>query len=310
MSDAEGRSRSWRPDWPCSVSMGVAPYRHGGADPTFRRLTDGSIAWARHTPTGPGTLRVVSRPAEGVIEAQAWGSGAEWLLDRLPRLLGADDDTSGFEPPPGVIADAWRRHRNWRVGASDAVFESLLPAIIEQKVTGQEAFAGYKNLVWRFGTPAPGPEDLRVRLAPDAEAVRRIPSWEWLKLPVDQGRSTPLLRAAGVASSLERALGNGPDALDRALQSVPGIGRWTSAEVRSRALGDADAVSFGDYHVAKDVGWALVGREVDDDELETLLEPFRPHRLRVQGLVALAGLGRPRRGPRMAPRRHLPGGYQ
>ena len=272
------------------------------------RLADGSIAMARHTPTGPGTLLVRSRASEAVVEAEAWGSGADWLLEQLPRLLGADDDVSGFDPPAGAIAEAWRRHRHWRIGASDTVFETLLPAIIEQKVTGQEAFAGYRNLVRRFGAPAPGPVNLR--LAPDAPTVRQIPSWEWLKLPVDQGRSRPLLKAAGVASSLERALAGGSETLDRALQSLPGIGRWTSAEVRSRVLGDADAVSFGDYHVAKDVGWALVGREVDDDELEVLLEPYRPHRLRIQGLVALAGLGRPRRGPRMAPRRHLPRGYQ
>ena len=290
--------------------MNLAPYRHGGGDPTFSRLADGSIALARRTPVGAGTLQIRVRASEAMVEAQAWGSGADWLLDRLPRLLGADDDTTGFEPPTGALTEAWRRHQHWRIGASDTVFESLLPAIIEQKVTGQEAFAGYRNLVRRFGAPAPGPAHLRLRLAPDADAVRRVSSWEWLRLPVDQGRSKPLLRAAGVASSLERALAAGPDALDRALQALPGIGRWTSAEVRSRALGDADAVSFGDYHVAKDVGWALVGREVDDEELEVLLEPYRPHRLRVQALVALAGLGRPRRGPRMAPRRHLPGGYQ
>lgn len=309
MSEAEGRTRSWRPDWPCAVAANLAPYRHGGGDPTFARVADGSIVMARNTPEGAGTLAVRALPAEGLVEGQAWGDGAEWLLDRLPRLLGADDDVSGFEPPAGLV-DAWRRNGNWRIGAADTVWDHLLPAIIEQKVTGQEAFAGYRNLVRRFGSPAPGPAHFRLRVAPDAQAVRRIPSWEWLKLPIDQGRSRPVLNAAGVASSLERALAGGAEVLDAALRSVPGIGRWTSAEVRSRALGDSDAVSFGDYHVAKDIGWALIGREVDDDELEVLLEPYRPHRLRIQGLVALARLGRPRRGPRMAPRRHLPGGYQ
>lgn len=304
------RSRIWRPSWPCPVGRNLAQFRHGGGDPTFRRTEDGALALARLTPQGAGTLRLTTRTAEGVVEGQAWGDGGEWLLERLPRLLGADDDAAGFDPRHPVIAEAWRRHQHWRIGASDLVFDSLMPAIIEQKVTGQEAFTAYRRLVRRFGSPAPGPEGLGLMLAPDAAVVREIPSWEWLRLPVDQGRSAPLVRAAGVASSLERAAGAGTEALDRALRSLRGIGRWTSAEVRSRALGDADAVSFDDYHVAKDVGWALVGRAIDDDELEEVLEPYRPHRLRVQGLVALAGLGRPRRGPRMAPRRHLPGGYQ
>jgi hypothetical protein len=37
-----------------------------------------------------------------------------------------------------------------------------------------------------------------------------------------------------------------------------------------------------------------------------LLEPDRPHRYRVQHIVTTRLPGRPRRGPRMAPRRHLP----
>jgi 3-methyladenine DNA glycosylase/8-oxoguanine DNA glycosylase len=86
------------------------------------------------------------------------------------------------------------------------------------------------------------------------------------------------------------------------------VGIWTSAEVRSRAHGDADAVSFGDFHVAKDIGWALTGEPVDDAGLAVLLEPFRPHRLRVQALVGMHASRRPRRGPRMALPTHYPGG--
>jgi hypothetical protein len=37
-----------------------------------------------------------------------------------------------------------------------------------------------------------------------------------------------------------------------------------------------------------------------------LVEPYRPHRYRVQRLLELAGVAAPRRGPRMPPRRHLP----
>jgi 3-methyladenine DNA glycosylase/8-oxoguanine DNA glycosylase len=115
-----------------------------------------------------------------------------------------------------------------------------------------------------------------------------------------------VVRAAQVAAALERTVDLPHQEADRRLRSLPGVGVWTSAEVRFRAHGDADAVSFGDYHVAKDIGWALTGTPVDDDALAELLEPYRPHRHRVQRLVGLAGLHRPRRGPRMAPRRHLP----
>jgi 3-methyladenine DNA glycosylase/8-oxoguanine DNA glycosylase len=225
----------------------------------------------------------------------------------VPALLGADDDPSGFEPHHQILADVWRHHRDWRIGRSGLVMEALVPAIIEQKVTGQEAFAGFRNLVHRWGTRAPGPgHDLGVWVQPDPETLRTIPSWEWLRLHIDPARSKAVVMAARVAHAIERTVTMPPDEADRALQSLPGIGRWTSAEVRQRAMGDPDAVSFGDYHVAKDIGWALTGAAFDDDELEEFLEPYRPHRGRVQHLVNLAGLPRPRLGPRMAPRTHLP----
>jgi 3-methyladenine DNA glycosylase/8-oxoguanine DNA glycosylase len=105
---------------------------------------------------------------------------------------------------------------------------------------------------------------------------------------------------------LERTLRVDHAEADRRLRSVPGIGVWTSAEVRQRAHGDPDAVSFGDFHVARSVTFALTGVEGDDDAMAELLEPWRGHRFRVQRLLELALRGHPRHGPRMAPRTHLP----
>ena len=133
-----------------------------------------------------------------------------------------------------------------------------------------------------------------------------MPSWEWLKLHIDGARSRPIMHAARVATALERAGKEGPVEFDRRLRTLPGIGVLTSAETRSRALGDADSVSFGDYHVAKNVGFVLAGEPVDDEGMAVLLAPYAGHRHRVQRLIELAGLHRPRHGPRMAPRRHLP----
>jgi 3-methyladenine DNA glycosylase/8-oxoguanine DNA glycosylase len=185
--------------------------------------------------------------------------------------------------------------------------EALVPAIIEQKVTGQEAFAGFRRLVRRYGEPAPGPgSEMGLFVQPTPEAIRTIPSWEWLHLHIDPARSRALVRVAAVADSLERLASIPGAKADRRLRSLPGVGVWTSAEVRQRALGDADAVSFGDYHVAPDVGWAVRGTPMDDEELEEFLEPWRPHRGRAAALIMMAGPRRPRRGPRMAPRTHLP----
>ena len=245
------------------------------------------------------------------MTGEAWGDGADWALEQLPRMLGADDDPSGFVPPP-QLTQAWRRHRHWRVGATDLVMESLVPAIIEQKVTGMEALGAFRVMVHRFGERAPGRRASRSRwcgsgCSPRPRSCGPSRPGSGSRLPVDGARSRPIQHAARVATSLERAGRETPVEFDRRLRTLPGIGVWTSAETRFRALGDADAVSFGDYHIAANVGYVLTGKPVDDAGMAELLEPYAGHRHRVQRLVELAGLSRPRRGPRMAPRTHLPG---
>ena len=87
---------------------------------------------------------------------------------------------------------------------SGLVVQALVPSIIEQKVTGKEAFAGYRRLVRRFGEPAPGPgEDLGLVVPPDPRGWAAIPSWEWLAAGVDPGRSRTVVRAVGHAGRLE-----------------------------------------------------------------------------------------------------------
>jgi 3-methyladenine DNA glycosylase/8-oxoguanine DNA glycosylase len=299
-------SRTWRPGRPLSVGATTSIFRHGRGDPAFQ-LDPGGVVWRTcRTPDGPATMRLGPRPADAEVEALAWGPGAGWVLDGLPRLLGAEDDPSGFEPLHEPVREAWRRHPGWRVPTSGLVLESLAAAAVEQLVTGQEAFRGWRLLLQRHGEVAPGPGAERgMRVTPSAEQWRALPSWEWLRAGVDPKRSKVIVRAAGVAGRLEATVGQpGPEA-ERILRTLPGVGVWTAAEVRQRAHGDADAVSFGDYHVAKDIGWALVGEPLDDEGLAELLEPYRPHRYRVQRLLELVGGHRPRRGPRMAPRTHL-----
>jgi len=259
------------------------------------------------TPAGTATLTVSDLGTDGLVHCRAWGDGAQWALDHVPALLGALDEPPSRLHAHRVVDEAVRRAPHWRLSRTDLVLESLVPSIIEQKVTGQDAFASFRRLVRRHGEPAPGPGEARdLWVQPAARTLALVPSWEWLALGVDGGRSAPVVRAASVAGSLERKGAAGPVELDRALCSIPRIGRWTSAEVRARVLGDPDAVSFGDYHLALDIGYAVRGEGFTDDEMEEFLEPWRGQRGRVVSLVRRLAGSRPRHGPRMAPRTHLP----
>lgn len=283
--------------------------QRGAHDPTHRRLGSGWLRAAR-TPEGPVLLRV-SATADGV-QGRAWGAGAEWALDRLPSLFGADDDPTTFRPDHPVLAAAVHQFPALRLGSTGLVFEALAPSVIEQKVTGLEAYGTFRRLVTRYGEAAPGPAQqpgsaaYGMRLPPDPRTWATIPSWQFLRLGLESTRSRTLVGAARRGTALERLADKPAVDADRGLRSLPGIGVWTSAEVRQRTHGDADAWSIGDYHVAKDITWALTGEVLDDDACTEILEPYRGHRYRVQVLLGLMGLRRPRRAPRMSLPTHTP----
>ncbi len=295
--DAAG---AWQPPFVLDVPRTLGVHAHGRGDPAYRVAADNSIWRTSQTPDGPATLRVLPvHAAAPVVCAETWGPGASWLLGALPGALGADDDRAGFAPAHPVLRELCSRFPGVRVGRTGRVFEALVPAVLEQKVVGLEAWRAWRYLLLRFGAPAPGPAPAGMRVPPSAATWRRIPSWEWHRAGVEGVRARTIIGAAGVAGRLEEIATMNPAGADRRLRSLPGIGVWTSAEVRQRACGDADAVSVGDYHLPARVGWALAGRVVDDAGMLELLAPYPGHRHRAARLVELSGLAPPRRGPRM-----------
>ena len=283
---------------PVSPGHTLAPHRRGPRDPCFQ-IVDGVIWRTSLQRSGPVTARI-SRAAADAVHCQAWGEGAEEFVGNLPALLGADDGAADFQPTDSTVARAHRRVPHLRLGRTGRVLEALIPAILEQRVQGVDAFGSWRMLVTAHGTPAPGPAPAGMRVPPSADAWRRIPSWEFHRANVDPGRARTLVGCAQRAEALERVCARPPVDARRMLTSLPGVGIWTAAETAQRALGDADALSVGDYHLATMIGWPLLGHPIDDPAMEDLLEPMRPHRYRAVRLLEVSGLAYlPRRGPRL-----------
>src|SRR5581483_10779065 len=221
-----------------------------------------------------------------------------WLVDRVPRLLGSDDDPAGFVPQHEAIARSARSSPHLRLGATGRVLEVLVPAILEQRVTGSEAHRSWRELLRRFGSPAPGPAPTGMRVVPAPSVWRRIPSWEWHRAGVDPGRARTVVAATTVAHRLEESLDLPREERLRRLRAIPGVGRWTAAEVAQRAWGDPDEPSVGDFHIPALVGWALAGRPVDDAGMLELLADYPGHRHRAVRLIELSGVRKPAFGPR------------
>jgi 3-methyladenine DNA glycosylase/8-oxoguanine DNA glycosylase len=298
-------STVWRPQLPVDVVRTLAPLRRGMGDPTHRLTDDGALWRVSAMPAGPVTYRLRQRSLLEV-HCTAWGPGAEQLVAGLPDLLGARDTGAGFAPGHPLLADTAARVPGLRVPRTGRVVEALVPAVLEQKVTGRQARASFRRLVLRYGAPAPGPAPPGMRVPPPAEVWRRVPSWEWHRAGVEPQRSRAVCEAMRVADRLEETVGMAPADAARRLSAVPGVGAWTVAEVAQRALGDTDALSVGDYHLSGLVGWALAGRPLDDAGMVALLEPWRPHRYRVVRLIECSGVGQPRFGPRLTVQDHRP----
>jgi 3-methyladenine DNA glycosylase/8-oxoguanine DNA glycosylase len=135
---------------------------------------------------------------------------------------------------------------------------------------------------------------------PPAKVLADTPTWVFHRANVERKRADTIRRACAYAARLEETVAMAPADARRRLTALPGIGAWTAAEVAMVALGDADAVSLGDYHLPHQVSWALAGEPRGDDaRMLELLEPWRGHRGRVLRLIGAGAGAAPRYGPRM-----------
>lgn len=276
----------------------LAPLAHGMGDLTIH-LEAGRVRWTTRTRDGPCAIEL--QQAGSTLRAVAFGDGADRVLADIPRILGLMDEPLSIPDTHPLVTRLARRYPGIRIPRSGAVVASLVPAILEQKVIGAEAARAWRALVRVYGEAAPGPLGWGLRLGPSADTLAAVPYYDYHPFGVERRRADLIRAVASRAAWFEAIADMSFDDARARLMSVPGIGPWTAAEVAVRALGDPDAVSVGDFHLAHQVTFALVGepRGTDERMLE-LLEPYRGQRARVMRLIELGGPRPPRRGPRLA----------
>ncbi|MGI9621497.1 MAG: DNA-3-methyladenine glycosylase family protein [Acidimicrobiales bacterium] len=273
----------------------LAPLQSGPGDPTSARYDETS--WkALGTRAGPATVAArQTGPSE--VSFWSWGAGSDVALANVDGWLGLDDTLEEFDPSPHPAVERIAlRRRGVRMGRFGLVFERLVPTILGQLVIAAEAKRSYMRLVARHGSKAPGP--LALRVAPAAATLSELGSQDFHEFGVERKRAETIRRAARVGDRLDACADSELESAYTLLQSIRGIGPWTAASVGRVCFGDPDAVIVGDYNLPHTVGWALAGkRRSTDEEMLELLEPFRPHRGRVQAMLK-GGDKAPRRGPK------------
>ncbi len=262
----------------------LAPLRVGVSDPCWRVEPSGSWWWATRTPAGPVTARLL--PGDGEVGVEAWGEGIEWLVPRLPLVIGGTDRRA-LEGASDLVVTLAERFPGFRVAGHLRVADAAVEAICRRGVSGFEAARSWALMVDAMGDDAPGPGGLRLPPAP-----RRLASCDPYDLHVlglEHGRADEVRRVGSHASRLEVDLRDGGAEALAHLGGIAGIGADVVEHTRSVALGDADAAPVIDaHHTAAVVRTLWSGTGDGPRDLPGLMAPHAPHRGRLVRLIALA----------------------
>ena len=163
-------------------------------DPARQRVAPGERLGLA---AGPATVALTqdgeSDPGRGV------GTGCRRALDGVPALLGLDADADEIPSGHPLVAQLARRFPGVRIPRSGAVLDALVPAILEQKVTGEAARRAWPGLIRVYGEARAGTG----RVAPPSPARPVGPGRPpLLRLPPVRGRAAagrphPAGRVAG-----------------------------------------------------------------------------------------------------------------
>jgi len=288
---------------------------HLGRGAVARRADDGSVWRAEDGPEGP--LLLMAAQNHEHFTMRAWApADSGWdrtsVRDMAQGWAGFADSADGIahllDDHP-LLSRVARRFALMRLSRLPNVQEAIGRGVIGQLVQVAEANRSTAQLTRHAGSPI-GP----LHAWPTTARLATMPVYEFHRHCGLSQRSARAIAAATMMDAPLRRHAAASDwgAFDARLRSIPGIGVWTSGEARA-ALGDPDAVSFGDYHLPRVVGNLLGGDEPEggwnDSHLEALLEPFRPHRARVirlllSGVMNSAVRGSGRRAPHAAVSAH------
>ena len=266
-------------------------------DPTVR-VTEGHVIRVTIGPTGT-LVSDLRELADGSIEHTDFRDSTTTRIDNHP-LFGDSDTGHDLIPVHPRVAGAMSRFGDFRIACTGTPYHDLLPAVLAQRVTAREATGQWRQLCQRWGEKV-SHSGMVLFSPPAPDVLEAIPYTALHELGIDRRRADAL---RSVARHGERLVaGWRPDlvAAERTLSLtlIPGVGQWTAAVAGWTAFGDADALEVGDFHAKNTVAYALTGaHRGTDEEMCTLLAPYRGQRQRVLHWLRMAGHRAPAHGPR------------
>lgn len=203
------------------------------------------------TTGGGGVLELEPVPDDGVVWLRLRTEDPRALtavVQRSRRLLDLPADTGVIErtlAADPLLAPLVARRPGLRLPGAFDGFEQAVRAVVGQQVSVRAATGVAGRLVAALGEPLATPAGGLTHLFPLPE---RVADADLDGLGMPRRRAETLRRLATAVRDGDVALDGSadPDEASAALLALPGVGPWTVASIRMRALRDPDALPAGD----------------------------------------------------------------
>ena len=222
------------------------------AIPGVESVQDGRYRRTIQLPNGAGILSLgplvpsAAQRGPGFVDCELQLEDLRDLtaaVQRCRRLLDLDADpeaVTGYLSADPVLGPLAAAHPGRRSPGHVDGSELALRAVLGQQVSVAAARRLGARLVASYGKPLSRPDGPLTHCFPTAETLAAA---DPATLPMPQSRARALTGLAGALASGELSLDPGAerDRAEAVLLALPGIGPWTAAYIRMRALSDPDA---------------------------------------------------------------------
>lgn len=236
-----------------------------------------TLVVARGNDQHTGWIAVAPSTARHALRLTVSASLARVVPAVLARVRHAFDIACDPAPIAARLGPLAATRPGLRVPGTTDGFELAVRAVVGQQISVAGARTLLGRLAAAFGAPAddglPAP---LLRYFPSAAALASRPLEALRAVGLTTARARTLLALATAVAERRIALVVGAD-VDRtreALESIPGIGTWTSTYIAMRALGWPDAFLDGDLVVRRSMG---VARPADARAGSEAWRPWRAY---------------------------------
>jgi AraC family transcriptional regulator of adaptative response / DNA-3-methyladenine glycosylase II len=230
-------------------AAGLLAHFGARAVPGVEAMESGEYRRSLRLPGGPAVVGLAGE--RGGVRCRLWLADPADVAEATQRcraLLDLDLDPAavvaglGDDPLIGWLV---RSAPGRRVAGTVDGAELGIRAVLGQQVSVAGAATVAGRLAAAHGEPLPAPVGGVLRLFPAPAALAEADPAA-LPMPRSRARALVGLCSALAGGDVDLQPGADPDAAEAALLALPGIGPWTAAYVRLRALGDRDAFPAAD----------------------------------------------------------------